>query len=50
MRVIGDVVDFATARVEEQARRRLPDEDRDGDRHQDTDGHQDKGERVDVHD
>lgn len=50
MRVIGDVVDSATARVEEQARRRLPDEDRDGDRYQDAGGHQDEGERVDVHD
>jgi len=49
MSAIDDVLDLPTARVEEQARRGGPDEDRDTDRQQNACGHQDHGERVDLH-
>jgi hypothetical protein len=47
---IADVLDLAAAREEEQSRGQRSDEDRDGDRKQNADGHQDEGHRVDLHD
>jgi hypothetical protein len=45
---IGHVIDLAATRVEEQARRQSPDEDRRGDGQQYTGGHQSKGEGVEL--
>ena len=50
MTAFDDVLDVAAARVEEQARCQRADEDRSGDRQQDAGGHENDGERVDLHD
>ena len=50
MPVLDDVLAVAAARVEEQARGQRADDDRSGDRQQDAGGHENEGERVDLHD
>lgn len=49
MSAIGGVLDLAAARVEEEARRRASNEDRDRDRQQNAGGHQDESKGVDLH-
>lgn len=49
MSAIDGVLGLTAARVEEQARRQRPDEDRGSNGQQDAGGHQDEGERIDLH-
>lgn len=44
-----DVLDLTAARMEEEARGQRSDEDRGNNRQQDAGGHQDEGERIDLH-
>lgn len=50
MRAFDDVLGLPAARVEEQARGQRAHEDRGSDRQQDAGGHENEGERVDLHD
>ncbi len=49
MSAIDGVIDLTPARKEEQARGQRPDEDRGHNGQQDAGGHQDEGERIDLH-
>jgi hypothetical protein len=47
---IDGILSLAAACVEEQTRRQRPGEDRGSNRQQDAGGHEDEGERIDLHD